>query len=74
MKITVNEAAPNEEDVFDARKDAAADRLGHLEDIVGSFQPTTKDADQAKLALIDFIVAGLDTIISDVEEKLGLKQ
>lgn len=69
-----NEAAPEEEDVFEARKDAAGQRLEHLEDILNSFQPTTKDADQSKLSLIDYIVEGLDTIVSGVETRMGLKK
>ena len=69
-----NEAAPEEEDIFEARKDAAAQRLEHLEDILNSFQPTTKDADQSKLSLIDYIVEGLDAIVSGVETRMGLKK
>ena len=62
------------DDIFVQRKDDAAQRIEHLADIVDSFQPTEKEADQAKLALIDYIRTGLDALISGVEEKMGLKK
>lgn len=62
------------EDIFEERKDKAAERLGHLESIIDSFQPTEKGADQAKISIMDYILMSLDNVISDVEKKLGLKK
>ena len=71
------EAKKNEDDaaaeVFDQRKDDTMARLDHLSGIVDSFQPTERTADQAKISLMDYILKGLDTLIGDVEGKLGLK-
>lgn len=71
------EAKKNEDDaaeeVFNQRKDDTAQRIEHLAGIVDSFQPTERTADQAKISLMDYILKGLDTLIGDVEGKLGLK-
>lgn len=84
MNIKVREAAPkgesakNEdgaaEDIFEERRDKVAERLEHLEAIVESFQPTEKEADQAKISIMDYILMSLDNVIGDVEAKLGLKK
>lgn len=84
MNIKVREVAPkgesrkNEdsaaEDIFAERKDKAAERLEHLEAIIDSLQPTEKEADQAKIGIIDHILMSLDGVISDVESKMGFKK
>ena len=77
MNIKVREMKKCEdaaaEEIFDQRKDEASSRIEHLESIVDSFQPTDKEADRAKIALMDYILESLDNVISDVERKLGLK-
>lgn len=62
------------EDIFEERKDKVAERLEHLEAIVESFQPTEKEADQAKISILDYIMMSLDGVIGDVEAKMGLKK
>lgn len=65
---------PTAAEIFDERKEAALDSVEHLGTIVDSFQPTDRDADTAKLALIDYIKTGADNLVAAVEEKLGLKK
>jgi len=62
------------EEVFDQRKDDVSARLEHLNGIIDSFQPTEKEADQAKIGIMDYILMSLDNVISDVESKMGLKK
>lgn len=74
------EAKKNEDEkdpaveLFDDRKDEALESIGHLADIVDSIAPTDKDSEQAKLALIAYIKAGVDNLVGAVEEKMGLKK
>lgn len=73
-KNEADDDALTAEELFEQRKDAAAESIGRLEGILGGFSSTDKEADAAKLVLIDFIKAGVDNLVSAVEKKLGLKK